>query len=516
MANVAYVRPELSRMMPQYYLIRDCIEGSDTIKRKTNRYLPVPDGNTQNPTKDKRYIAYILRAVFYNVTRRTLLGLTGQVFMRDPIVKNPTQLQPVLDDATGSGVSMEQQARKSVQMTLAYSRSGIMVDYPDTSGLGGASIASVEAGNIRPTICTYSPMEIVNWRVMREGAKEKLSLVVLFELFCIEDDGFETKHGGQFRVLSLDENGFYQAMIFQEDMPSQTDGSELPGKHKVFNQVEVYYPTGANGQRLTEIPFSFIGSDNNDSSIDNPNMYDLADLNIAHYRNSADYEEALFISGQPTVVVTGLSESWLKEQLKGTVSFGSRGGIPLPVGATASLLQAAANTMIKEAMDTKERQMVALGAKLVQQQQVQRTAFETKVETTGEGSVLSNTAKNVSQAYEWALKWCATFMGLPTTGIEFQLNDDFDISSLTAEEQAQAISAWQAGAVTWEEMRTRLRKAGIATVDDAKAKAEIDADTVAAMALLPTNTADPLNPGNPPDPNKPAPVPAKKNPEDGS
>jgi hypothetical protein len=182
-------------------------------------------------------------------------------------------------------------------------------------------------------------------------------------------------------------------------------------------------------------------------------------------------------------------------------------------------LQAMPNTMIKEAMDTKERQMVALGARLVEQKQVQRTAFETKVEASNDGSILSQVSKNVSEAYEWALGVCADFMGMPNlaeTAIQFELNDDFDIARMTPEEQAQAIANWQKGAITWEEMRDCLRKAGVATVDDDKAKAEIEQDTIDAMKILPNNIGNPLDPGNPTDPNKPAAPPAQPLPKAGT
>ena len=139
--------------------------------------------------------------------------------------------------------------------------------------------------------------------------------------------------------------------------------------------------------------------------------------------------------------------------------------------------------MIKEAMEAKERQMVALGAKLVEQKQVQRTAFEAKVEATSEGSTLSSTAKNVQAAYVWALQWCARFVGVAETGIQFELNTDFDIARMTPEERAQAIKEWQRGAITFEEMRAVLRKSGTATEDDAKAKEAIAQETAAAMAL---------------------------------
>jgi hypothetical protein len=520
--NVSYLRPELSRVLPQYYMIRDCIEGADTIKRKTNIYLPIPnaeENNSNNLGRNIRYANYLRRAVFYNVTRRTLLGLCGQIFMREPIIKVPTMLNSVIEDATGAGISIEQIARKSVQMTLAYSRSGLLVDYPDTTELGGASVADIEAGNIRPTMMTVAPTNIVNWRCIREGAKEKLSLIVIWELFLINDDGFETSHGGQFRVMFLDDQGNYQCDIWREEDPTSTDGSTLPDKKKNFEQYVSYYPTGSDGERLKYIPFMFIGAENNDSNIDDPAMYDLASLNISHYCNSADYEEACFIVGQPTVVVSGLTQEWLKDQLKGTIAFGARGGIPLPVGATAELLQAMPNTMIKEAMDTKERQMVALGARLVEQKQVQRTAFETKVEASNDGSILSQVSKNVSEAYEWALGVCADFMGMPNlaeTAIQFELNDDFDIARMTPEEQAQAIANWQKGAITWEEMRDCLRKAGVATVDDDKAKAEIEQDTIDAMKILPNNIGNPLDPGNPTDPNKPAAPPAQPLPKAGT
>lgn len=480
MPNVAFIRPELSKLLPQYYLIRDCLSGEPTIKGARTVYLPMPNAEDQSKENKARYESYLKRAVFYNVTRRTLNGLVGQVFMRDPVVKVPSLLNTVVENASGTGVSLSQQSKKTLSLTLAYSRAGLLVDYPEVPE-GGATIADLEAGRVRPTITTYSPQEIINWRLTERGAEEILSLVVLAESYTFADDGFEMKNAAQFRVLKLDENGEYVMEVWSEPQPSAWDGSKTPkGNFQLTKQIR---PKGADGLPLREIPFTFVGSENNDPQPDNPNLYDLASLNVAHYRNSADYEESCFIVGQPTPVLTGLTEEWVKDVLKGTVAFGSRGGIPLPVGGDAKLLQAGENTMIKEAMEAKERQMVALGAKLVEQKQVQRTAFEAKVEATSEGSTLSSTAKNVQAAYVWALEWCAIFVGVPATGIVFELNTDFDIARMTPEERAQAIKEWQGGAITFEEMRAVLRKSGTATEDDAKAKEKIAQETAAAMAL---------------------------------
>jgi hypothetical protein len=480
MPNVAFTRPELSKLLPQYYLIRDCISGETAVKQAEDKYLPKPNAEDTSRQNLMRYESYLKRAVFYNVTRRTLSGLIGQVFMRDPIIKIPKLLEVVEKNASGAGVSLVQQAKKTLALTLAYSRSGLLVDYPEVPE-GGATIEDLEKGRVRPTITNYSPYEIVNWRMTERGAEEILSLVVLAESYTYNDDGFEMKNAAQFRVLKLDEAGEYVMEVWAEPQPSSWSGEKIPKGN--FQRVKEFRPKGADGRPLREIPFTFVGSENNDPQPDNPNLYDLASLNIAHYRNSADYEEACFIVGQPTPVLTGLTEEWVKNVLKDTVNFGSRGGIPLPTGADAKLLQASENTMLKEAMEAKERQMVALGAKIVEQKQVQRTAFEAKVEATSEGSVLSSTTKNVQNAYLWALGWCAQFVGVPSDGIVFELNTDFDIARMTPEERNQALKEWQSGAITFEEMRSVLRKSGTATEEDQSAKEKIAKDTAEAMAL---------------------------------
>lgn len=500
MPNVAFIRPELARLFPQYYLIRDCISGETVVKDAGAKYLPVPNAADTSADNKARYNAYKARAVFFNATRRTLSGLVGQVFMRDPVVKIPTTMQIVVDNASGGGVSLNQQAKKSLSMTLAYSRSGLFVDYPNTGG--ATTAAQRDSGEVRAVINTYSPMEIINYRTETRGAVDYLSMVMLAESYGSSDDGFELKTSCQFRELRI-ENGAYVQRIWREEYPTSYDGSKLPKRGDNFKVTEVIAMTGADGQPLTEIPFMFLGSENNDPNPDNPNFYDLASVNVAHYRNSADYEQICYIVGQPTPVIKGVSQQWIDDVFKGKLNFGASGGIMLPdsQNADAFLLEAAANTMAKEAMDQKESMMVSLGAKLVEVKKVQQTAFETKVEATSEGSVLSTTTKNVAAGYLWALKVAAKFSALPEDGIEFELNTDFDIARMTPEEVKQIIDSWQKGAISFKEMRDVLRKAGQATEDDEVAKASIAKDTADAMALaMPPNQpgADAFNPTNKP------------------
>jgi hypothetical protein len=460
--GVGFIRDDLKARFFAYDLINDCLDGTEAVKAKTVIYLPKPDPTDTTPANDARYKDYVLRAAFYNVTQRTALGLQGSVFIRPPEVKAPKSLEPVITDSNGAGISLEQLARDAEWLVASCGRAGLFIDYPPTKKV--ATKAQLASGNIRPTMVVYGPKNVINWRTRKIGSKEVLCLVVLVERYTVEDNGFETKEAIQYRELRLSDKGVYSVQLWR---------APEPGGSNYTKYGDEYFPLDGNGKALDAIPFTFIGSKNNEPTIDPAPLYDMASINIAHYRNSADYEEMVYVIGQPTLVLTGLTEEWYKNVLKGAVRLGSRGGIPLPVGAEAEILQVEENTAAFEAMQHKERQMVALGAKLVQQSEVQRTAAESGAETASEESIISAIANNVSAAMTWGLEWCAVFLNLPETDILFKLSIDSTLAKLSNDEINTVIKNWQAGALTWGEMRAILKKAGQATEDDKKALDEI-------------------------------------------
>lgn len=478
--GVAFVREELAELFPQYELVRDCISGEKQVKRRREKYLPKPSPEDESLENKKRYDAYLARAVFYNVTKRTLAGLVGQIFAKKPVVEVPAVLDSLVADVTGSGVSLEQLAKKATNFTMGFGRSGLYADYPSVAG--PTTRKDLEEGNIRPTINCYAPWDVINWRTIVRGGRELLSLVVIAEKYVVNDDGFEQKKDDQFRVLRLI-NDVYVVEVWRKQ------GAAAYIVH------ETYIPADANGEPFDEIPFIFVGAENNDTNPDNPPLYDMASLNLAHYRNSADYEESCYVVGQPTPYFSGLTEDWVTNVLKGTIYLGSRGAVMLPPDGAAGLLQAEPNIMPKEAMDQKEKQMVALGAKLVEQKTVQRTATEAGQDEASESSTLASTARNVSAGIKWMLEWCGIFAGVGEAGIKFELNTDFDVAKMQPAERAQLIKEWQSGAIAFEEMRAALRKASVATLDDEAAKTKIAEE----MANSPNLNGDPNgNTGNQP------------------
>lgn len=459
--NVKFQRPDYLQLRRQYDVIEDCLNGDVAIKAKRTIYLPQPNASDTSQPNQLRYQNYIMRAVFYNVTRRTINGLVGLVFQRAPEVELPSDMEILEDNADGGGVNLVQIAKDALFMSVAYGKCGILVDYPHADK--PLTIAQVKAQGIGPTLTAYHPKNIINWRDIVVDGKKKLELVVLEEsqMTMRENDEFGMEFKPQFRVLRL-RDGVYTQQIYTND--GANAGPEIT-------------PVDANGRTFDEIPFFPIGSETNTLRPTSPPAYDLAVINIAHYGNSADYEESIFTVGQPTLVLTGLTQEWVKSMFsEGVVEVGSRAAVSMPVGGDAKLMQAEPNMIAKEGMEAKEAQMVALGARLVKNDTTEKTATQSTYDQTNADSTLVNCAQNVNDGINEALEFAARFTNSNAEEIVFKLNTEFDLTKLTAEDIKSTIAAWQANAIVTSEMRQILQRAGLATLDSDEYEKELDAD----------------------------------------
>lgn len=456
--NVTFVRSELSKVLPRYKVIRDVIE--QRVADMGETYLPCPSGlpyELRNDQERKRYRDYGLRAIFYNFVGRTLTGFVGQIFSRDAEQKVPPELEALIKDATGDGLTLEQLAKEACAEVLSVGRYGLLIDYPDFGTR--PTKEQIDNGEARPIISPYLGDAIINWNTKKIKGKNILCFVVLVEQYLVDEKNyFEPEFKTQWRVLDFDENGDYRMRVFRE--------ADQWGEREVKPK--------ANGKPLKEIPFTFIGAVNNDPCPDLPPMYDMALINIGHYRNSADNEESIFFSGQPTFIVTGLKEDWLKKILGGVVRFGSRFGLSLHEKADAKVIQAEPNSVVREGMIDKQEQLASMGAEFLKGQTVTKTATEASIDDSSRTSAISNAAKNVSDAFKFALEWAAIFQGVSEDDIEFKLNSEFDLTRMTESERAQLVKEYQANLISWKEVRGALHKAGIATEDDEEVKKELE------------------------------------------
>ncbi len=486
MSDVTFTRREYVAAKNRWRLVRDVCKGSETIKTAGDLYLPRPNAADTSQDNRDRYDAYKKRAVFYNATGRTKHSLVGAVFRTWPTLTVPGALDYVSKDIDGQGVSIYQQSQSVVGHLLEVGRHGLLVDYAAVE-TGAVSKADEQAGRARANIASYPTEAIINWKTRQVGSQHLLSLVALRETVDVDtDDGFGSEQVVQYRVLRLDDAGVYTQEVWEE------------GASKTTMTVSPFAPLNGLGQPWRVIPFQFLGSENNDTSIDDSPLYDMAEVNVGHYRNSADYEEAAYLVGQPQPWMSGLSDQWREHLEKQGIFLGSRAPWLLPQGGACGVWQAQPNTVAKEAMDSKKEDMVSLGARLIERGSAVKTATQADNDSAAEHSVLSLVVSNVSEAYSQCLVWMAEFVNAPGEAL-YKLNQDFSQISLDATILSALFNAVQGGRLPESAFWQYLRDRGV--IDPEKTDDDIrgELETSAAGLDLDDEEVDP-NGGQPSDP----------------
>jgi hypothetical protein len=405
----------------------------------------------------QRQAEYEDGAIFYNFTKRTLSGMVGAVMRKDPEVKLPTQLEYLLENCDGSGIGLEQHAQDALNEIDSLGRGGLLVDAPQTAA---ATRAEQNAGRLNPRILFYTTENIRHWHYRKVGSTNVLDMVILREQYEYQVDGneFWWECGELYRVLEI-VDGVYRQRIFTFGYDGEQIAEEI---------IEM-------SERRADIPFTFIGSDNNDGAVDTPPLDALCDVNIGHYRNSADVEDSSFICSQPTLMIypgENMSPDIFKELNPKGIRVGSRTGHNLGAGGAAELIQAQESNLALKLMEQKENQAVMIGAQLITPT-IQVTAEAARLQRGADTSIMATIAKNVSMAYEQAIGWCAEMIGA-SGEIVFELNTEFFMQQLTAQDRAAWIADINAGLLPARSYYAAMRAAGATNWTDAEIEEELE------------------------------------------
>ena len=473
--NVEYINAEYEWHLSVWRTIRDCLAGEKAIKEADQEwskglsgnnltndiicgqpiYLPMPNPGDQSPQNIQRYLQYKMRASFYGATARTLNGMSGMVFKSEPTFEMPEEMEYLADDVDGSGVGIIGQAHEVLRDVMSVGRAGLYVDYPAVNG--GVTKADVDNSGIRATINHYSAESILDWDSIRVGAASVLSYVKLKECEQVRQENYSLELCDRYRCLELVDNGgsyVYVVRVYDD----------------AGDMISEYTPRDGAGNVFNHIPFYFIGSVNNRPCIDEAPLQEIADLNIKHYRNSADYEESLFTVGQPTLALMGMNQSWMDANYPNGIPFGSRTAITGPTGCTASLLQSQPNSMAYEGMKHKEELMISLGARLITDGGQAETAEAARIKHEADVSSLSVIVANANMAYKMALSDVARFTyATPnesvTDSIVFIIKDAFFSQRMTTTEAVELMALWQGGIISSEVAQSKLKEGGIISAE---------------------------------------------------
>lgn len=455
--------PEYDSTIETWTEVRDVIEGWRKIKEGGRKYLP-----SLLEQDDRAYNSYKKKALFFEITGRTVDGLHGMIFKKDPEITFPETLKPFVDDCTMTGKQFYDYAKDVVREVIGLGRGGTLIDYDGLS-------------ENRAYLSFYKAENIINWKVSRIGGRMVLTTLVLMEYsdqyVDVGDakmpDEYEHCSYEQYRVFKLtsdyggveggEENLYVTYEIYRRKMQTQSSKAKsASGNSSTFVLID----SGRlerKKQPLTSIPFVFHGSKGSDPCVGKVPMEGIANINISHYITTADLENALHITGTPTAVACGFTN---KEEAKMAIGSDYAWTTENP-NAKAFYLEYTGQgvTPLLSALEKKQEMMSILGARLTEPQKKDAESAEThKIRQSGEASALMDIATSCTQSLSKVLQWVGWWEGNADDPSDLadefyiELNTDFISQAMTADDLRAITEVWKQGGISYDTYHWNLRR----------------------------------------------------------
>lgn len=489
-----------------WQMVRDCLAGSRRIKGAAETYLP-----RLHEQGDVAYEAYKERANFFNALKRTLQAFVGFIFRNNPEQMTPDSMAQFMRDATMTGKSFYDLEKEVVREVMSVGKCGTLIDWkliPEN----------------RPFCILYKAEDIINWKYKRVQGRTILSMITFREMSQewislnpgeTEPDEFEHQTYEQFRTYEVIQDGEGRPYVnvtvrrkkFAELKRKTASANPIPAE---FVVVDEQIPT-RKGFPLTFIPFVVHGSEVNELETVEVPLESIADINISHYRTSADLENALHIAGVPTPIAAGFGgdeEDEEEEFYLGT----SKAWVTDKPEAKAYFLAYDANMVapLVTAMERKEGQMASLGARMLEKQGQsgggRQEAYQTvQVRQSGDHSALmsgtiacTQSLSDVLQIVNW---WMDRTVENPEDlddKVQTELNTDF-IQMMMDSPMLQALwNVYIGGGLSYDALFLLFQKGGLisserdmkeeiaAIMNDPVRLAELERQAAADAALAKT------------------------------
>ncbi|MES2636611.1 MAG: DUF4055 domain-containing protein [Pseudomonadota bacterium] len=451
---VDFQHPQYKDAAEKWHTCADAVSGQWAVHAAGERYLP-----RLTQQSNDEYKAYKTRATYFNATGRTLDGLIGMVFRKPPMIES-AGIDNIISDIDLQDTSVDGLAEKILHQVLVKYRVGVLVEYPVASKVG-MTAAQAQSLNLRPYASTYESQTIINWRVEKVNNVMQPTLIVLTETYDKSDDEYEQDWQPQIRVLKLGEFGYFQQIYRKE-------------KDKWVQFEDDIVPL-MNNAPLKFIPFYIFGAEDNSFNLHEPVLLDLADLNLAHYRVTADWEHGCHFTGLPMLFLAGVQLETDEAGNSKSVHLGSQTAV---VSSNAEshgeYIEFTGQGLgsLEKNLDRKEKQMAAIGARFIEQQKAGVEAEGTIImRSAGETSVLAGIAHLISGQMSKMLSFMSEWAG-NKQDVLYKLNKDYMPAGMTPQLLAEQFKTYLGGGMSYETFFENLQRGEIMpagrTVEDEK------------------------------------------------
>lgn len=451
-------KPRFDSEHPQYreYLdlwekCRDCYRGEESVKNKSQKYLPYLSMQDSGD-----YHNYRSRAIFLNVVRRTIHGLVGASLRKSPIIKVPRKMEEYLLNIDLNGLSFMELLQALMTELLVTGRVNVVVDRDEDS---------------RCYLTYYTAESGLNWRM----SKNAPVMAAFAEQVNFTDDGFDHILKDQYRVYDYNEDGYLRVRVAMESLPSENEEKE-----ENENNFEVIYETipTIRGEGMQDFPvFCFNAAGMGLDNLCPPPLLDLSNISLSHYRTSADLENGRHFTSLPQPWITGVDA----DEFRGGLHIGGNTAWIIPnENARLGYLEfnGAGLGSLENALREKEAMMAVVGARLLDTKKGVESAETSRIRQNIETSVLSHIVVTLENGLKKVLQYMARWEGFNESDVHLELNMDFIDVRIPHQEIISLVQAYQMGGISMDTLLYNLKSGEVipddVSIEDEREKIEMD------------------------------------------
>lgn len=437
----------------------DCmIGGTQYLRDNADVFIPI------EPREEKdAYKRRIMHATLSPFTTRIAEQAAGLI-LRKPISltssDETSELDPYWEEFSqnvdGYGTTLDDFARRVAISSILYGHAGILVDYSSTEA--APNLAAERQLGYRPYFITIDAKQVLGWRKAEGSPIAEITQIRINEVVSEPLGEFGSELKRQVRVLE-------------------------PGRYRVFRNDTGGWKIHQQGTTsLNKIPLVITYSNKVAELVSKPPLLPIANLNIAHAQRTADLHHSLHVSAMPILTIAGFDDN------DNEIGLSANSAILLPPDGSASYVEPASSSFQaqQEFINELEKQMSSLGISvLFAQKSAAETAESKQLSRTDSDSLLAVVSKDLESTLQKALDCAAAYVGIEAPIVD--LDRDFDLQSLTAQQVQQYLQLWTAGAISQETLLETLKRGETLPDIDVQAEVELTQSSQAGMMMMPDN-----------------------------
>lgn len=476
--HTTFVHPEHQYWHTHWQNLRDANIGEVEIKRKNTQYLPKLDGMTP-----AEYAAFLDRSVYFNMTARTLVGLMGSLFRRNPVIEGLPKEKFDLNDVTKESQPLNTFVQQIAREVFLMGRYGVLIDMD-------------ENGKRPPYFAGYVTENIVDWATEEIDGRWLVTEVIVRELRLARPiiNPISVTPPGKKQPKQTSKQLADGAQVFSNDTTVTRAARRWIASYRVLRLehedpadetspriYRQYYHTSDRGDASPEgapfavytptwrgkpfpfIPFVFFGPYDTTPDVEKSPMLDIVRLNLSHYRSYSMLEHGRFFTALPVYYCpVNNGEERGQYTIGPSVVWETQGNErPGIIEFNGSGLR-----YLENALKDKEAQIASLGGRMLDPSKVSagESNNQVKVKEQNENALLLSVSQTIDVGITKLLQWWAEWQDVSpqdALGISFETNKDFLLSSTGAREFRAIQMMYEAGIIPIEVVYDYMRRAEV-------------------------------------------------------